>query len=240
MIKENTVVKYFLYAIGEIVLVVIGILIALQLNIYYERLIQNDIEQQALYNLKVDFDYNEKELDNSIERLKDIKNSCLTILRQTGDKYQETFDIDSLLQFAPSVPQYYPQNGFLMDLINSGKLGIIKNVNLRNRLFSWLPNLETLKNREDLSTEYDGDLIRYVIKIGSWLNSDQKSSADDLTELKSIQSGFNVDNNALLQHVEFENMIENQIVFQSQLLEKQEQCAVLAREIIELLKTEME
>ncbi len=32
MIKENKVTKYFLYAIGEIVLVVIGILIALQIN----------------------------------------------------------------------------------------------------------------------------------------------------------------------------------------------------------------
>lgn len=32
MIKENKVSKYFLYAIGEIILVVIGILIALQLN----------------------------------------------------------------------------------------------------------------------------------------------------------------------------------------------------------------
>ena len=32
MIKENKVTKYMLYAIGEIVLVVIGILIALQIN----------------------------------------------------------------------------------------------------------------------------------------------------------------------------------------------------------------
>ena len=32
MIKENKVSKYMLYAIGEIILVVIGILIALQIN----------------------------------------------------------------------------------------------------------------------------------------------------------------------------------------------------------------
>ncbi|MFT6994646.1 MAG: uncharacterized membrane protein YgaE (UPF0421/DUF939 family) [Maribacter sp.] len=32
MIKENKISKYFLYAVGEILLVVIGILIALQLN----------------------------------------------------------------------------------------------------------------------------------------------------------------------------------------------------------------
>ena len=32
MIKDNKVIKYLLYAIGEIILVVIGILIALNIN----------------------------------------------------------------------------------------------------------------------------------------------------------------------------------------------------------------
>ncbi|MGB6035012.1 MAG: DUF6090 family protein, partial [Cryomorphaceae bacterium] len=42
MIKENRVSKYLLYAIGEIVLVVIGILIALQINNWNEnRKLQN-------------------------------------------------------------------------------------------------------------------------------------------------------------------------------------------------------
>ncbi|MFT6046016.1 MAG: hypothetical protein ACI9WC_001721, partial [Arenicella sp.] len=36
LIKENKVGKYLLYAIGEIVLVVIGILIALQINTWNE------------------------------------------------------------------------------------------------------------------------------------------------------------------------------------------------------------
>jgi len=36
MIKENKVSKYMLYAIGEIILVVIGILIALSINNYNE------------------------------------------------------------------------------------------------------------------------------------------------------------------------------------------------------------
>ncbi len=36
MIKENKVSKYLLYAIGEIILVVIGILIALQVNTWNE------------------------------------------------------------------------------------------------------------------------------------------------------------------------------------------------------------
>ena len=48
MIKENKVSKYFLYAIGEIVLVVIGILIALSLNNWKENLANQGEETRIL------------------------------------------------------------------------------------------------------------------------------------------------------------------------------------------------
>lgn len=231
--------RYLKYALGEIVLVVIGILIALQLNNYNETLNQNNLEQKSLNNLILDFEYNKSELDRSIGELREIKKACFTILNQTGSKYQETFDIDSLLQFAPSIPQYFPQNGFLMDLINSGNLGIIKNDKLRYRLSSWLPSLETLKNREESSTEFDDNLILFIIKNGSWLNSDEMTSDEDISELKFPKSGFEIDNNDLLQSIEFENIIENQIVYQSALLDRQEECLKIAKEIIKLLDAEI-
>ena len=58
MIKENKVRKYLLYAIGEIVLVVLGILIALQLNNQNEILKSKKFEQEIIFlinqNLKQD------------------------------------------------------------------------------------------------------------------------------------------------------------------------------------------
>ena len=48
LLSEGKIGKYFKYAIGEIILVVIGILIALQLNNYNETLNQNNLEQKAL------------------------------------------------------------------------------------------------------------------------------------------------------------------------------------------------
>jgi type II secretory pathway pseudopilin PulG len=49
MIKENRVSKYLLYAIGEIVLVVIGILIALQINTWNEVKKTQKFEQEILF-----------------------------------------------------------------------------------------------------------------------------------------------------------------------------------------------
>ena len=160
LLSEGKTGKYLKYAIGEIILVVIGILIALQLNNYNDTLNKNDFERNALLNLKLDFEYNQSELNKSIEELKEIKKNSLIILNNTGSKYQASFDIDSLLQSVGSVPKYYPQNGFLLDLINSGNLGIIKNDILRNKLSSWLPTLETLKDREKSVIEFSDYFIR--------------------------------------------------------------------------------
>ena len=55
MMIENKFSKYFLYAIGEIVLVVIGILIALQINNKNQQRISFNEEQVLLKILKNDF-----------------------------------------------------------------------------------------------------------------------------------------------------------------------------------------
>ncbi len=49
-INENKTIKYLKYAIGEIILVVIGILIALQVNNWNEQRKENNLEQNR--NLK--------------------------------------------------------------------------------------------------------------------------------------------------------------------------------------------
>ena len=80
---ENKTSKYFKYAIGEIILVVIGILIALQINNWNQNRINDKQEQQILLQLKSEFEENLEELDrkdnmrekmiNSAEQLFKIK-----------------------------------------------------------------------------------------------------------------------------------------------------------------------
>lgn len=74
MIKQNKVSKYVLYAIGEIVLVVIGILIALQLNTNKENKIKSDLGYTYLKEMKNDLRDDFFEMDNIIRHLnKNIK-----------------------------------------------------------------------------------------------------------------------------------------------------------------------
>ena len=231
--------KYLLYAIGEILLVVIGILIAFQVDNWNENTHLKSAEQKALNNLHLDFEYNLSELKVVVEHNNRNLEACMKILNYTGRRYSTTFNIDSVLGEVAYSQKYFPQNGFLLDLINSGNLGLFENDRLRNRLSLWLPSLETLKNREAVCGEFDTHLIRYIFKNGSWLNADIADTDEIVRSLEFPESGFDMDNRELLKSPEFENMIENQIVFLAILLEELQNCLALNKEILSLLKSEM-
>ena len=238
-LTENKFSKYLLYAIGEIILVVFGILIALQLNNYNDNLKQQKQEHKILQNLKLDFEYNLSEMERSIQQLKNNKKAGLKIIAQTGNKISNNADIDGLIDQIVFTPVYFPQNGFLLELVSSGKLGIISNEILRNRLSSWFSILENLHDREQISLEYNRYLTLYIIKNGSWLNADKVSTDEQVREIGFPESGFEIDNNEMLKLPEFENFVENQVINQTISLGRQESCLKLNREIIKLLELEI-
>jgi hypothetical protein len=80
LISENKMGKYFKYAIGEILLVVIGILIALQVNNWNEQRKLKDVETNLLEELLKDLEFTENELElvakynaNDVARYKKIR-----------------------------------------------------------------------------------------------------------------------------------------------------------------------
>jgi hypothetical protein len=239
LLQENKIGSYLKYAIGEIILVVIGILIALQLNNYNDTLKQEKLELKTLQNLKLDFQFNLTEMEQNIQIIKNNRNTGLKIISHTGNKFSDKFNLDGSIDQITYTPQYFPQNGFLLELVNSGNLKIISNDLLRNRLSYWFPTLETLHDKEKLSLEFNNDVIRYIIKNGSWLNADAMTSEQQIRDINLPKSGFEIDNNEMLKSIEFENLVENQIVNQTILLERQEKCLKLNQEILTLLEAQL-
>ena len=64
LLTDNKFIKYLMYAVGEILLVVIGILIALQINTWNEERIERKNEVKLLKELKADLDDNLEEIEN--------------------------------------------------------------------------------------------------------------------------------------------------------------------------------
>jgi len=67
MIKKNRTSKYLLYAIGEIILVVIGILIALQINNWNIETQNKKQERQILAQLLIEHTSNLEQINQKID-----------------------------------------------------------------------------------------------------------------------------------------------------------------------------
>ena len=68
LINQNRMGKYFKYAIGEIILVVIGILIALQINNWNEERSQRKLEQSILLEMKENLLFDLADIRGNIAR----------------------------------------------------------------------------------------------------------------------------------------------------------------------------
>jgi len=88
MITENKVSKYLIYAIGEIALVVIGILIALQINNANENRKMNGTKKEYYRQILVDLD---KEIDNINFRIVELDSSIVS-----SDNYFSNFKTEDL------------------------------------------------------------------------------------------------------------------------------------------------
>lgn len=161
MIKENRVSKYILYAIGEIILVVIGILIALQINNTNESKKQRSRELHYLSNLKTDLKLNIAHLDSYIATREKAINSANTII-----EHYEGKPIEDLEEFNVHTVNIYTWQKFtqinntFQELMNSGNLALISNDSIKNILLNMESLYSMLKN-EEAHFRYDAEVLLY-------------------------------------------------------------------------------
>lgn len=124
------------YAIGEIALVVIGILIALSINNWNEDQKRAESEAKALKELLIEFKINSKDL----ARVQDIKTKARKSLRAhiefiLDERIPE--DEKSYTFSGTGRNTWDPQYSVLNGLFNSGTISNLKNDSLRSCLSYW-------------------------------------------------------------------------------------------------------
>ncbi|MBN3521007.1 hypothetical protein JYB62_13440 [Algoriphagus lutimaris] len=67
LLQQNRITRYLLYAIGEIFLVVVGILIALQVNNWNEERKSNNVSSQTIQKLQAELSEVKAEIEKAIE-----------------------------------------------------------------------------------------------------------------------------------------------------------------------------
>jgi len=143
LLQENRFSKYLLYATGEIILVVIGILIALQINTWNNHKNDRKKEKQLLMNLKQEFKNNLEELEFDHQ----INLKCLNTLYyflQSNKTALKPSEIDSIYGVFSTFATFDARVGIINETIASGKLDLIQNDSLKNKLSQWTGELNDL------------------------------------------------------------------------------------------------
>ena len=127
--------KYFLYAIGEIVLVVIGILIALQINNWNEYRKERAEEQKILKQLKKEYTQNLRQLDEKIDMRNKMSAASDLLLSYLDEP--RPIEADSLLYCIFRLSQDPTFDPIQNDIMTSGKLRLIENDSIAEMLSNW-------------------------------------------------------------------------------------------------------
>lgn len=132
LLVENRLSKYLIYGVGEILLVVIGILLAIQFNAWNNDRKDRTKEHWYLNNILDDLHYQNQTLDIIEEEYDAAISDAKSILKEyyAAGSFVEidslNFKLNGLLyaQFFPNTDNTY------QELISSGQLSLIKNKNL--------------------------------------------------------------------------------------------------------------
>lgn len=199
--------RYLMYGIGEIFLVVVGILIALQINNWNENKKTTRLEEKYLELLKKEFSYNLERLEEVIIGNQKKGDRALELSQYTGPGQPQLSKAEFTALFFRVINdevQYRPSNGVLEEILSSGKLTIFSDQSLRTSLSSWNGILFKVRFQEQELAKYRYALIDMMVAKGNGRQAfyDYSRGIFDLTPSK-----FENNNLDLLQSLEFESTL---------------------------------
>lgn len=222
---QNKTATYAKYAIGEIILVVIGILIALYINNWNEERKDKIKEQALLKEIHKDFKKNLRQFNSMVSTHSKSLAGAI--------QFQKYIDHPNPLAVKDSIGKYYflafnsvsfnPSNGVVESLISSGEYKLIRNDTLRNYLISWKDVVQDYVEEEQVLTNFWFEKIEPLI-----------IESGDFTNLSSPK------NFKLITTTQFKNLTARQVFYLKNIMSsiKNEPLQHHLKEIVRLSKIE--
>jgi len=189
--EQNKTGKYFKYAIGEIVLVVIGILIALSINNWNENRIKSNKETTILVNIHKEFKENKIQLEEKVKMHIREHKSCAKIISLFPiTSKPEPVVLDSLSRYLWNSYGGYtfdPSQTSINALTSTSSFDIISNPELRNLLISWSDLVKDYQEDERYNKVFIMNHYEvYISKHFGW-NFNFKDERNDFKALQSLE-----------------------------------------------------
>lgn len=160
MANDNKPMKYMRYAIGEIALVMIGILLALQVNNWNEERKLEIVEIQFLKRIKkdlmIDTIYFNKRIKKSQKIIVDHYTYIHDAYKRQKNK-KEFMDLIKLLDWDSE--HFISQNSTFLELLNTGQLNILKNQELKENLIILYKDYNIASSHIKEYNEYSATLL---------------------------------------------------------------------------------
>jgi hypothetical protein len=235
LLSEGKTGKYIKYAIGEIILVVIGILIAIQLNDWRNDSINTKQKQQVLLTLKTDFEVSLTRLDTVYYH----QEQSLWKFRKSRDLIDSINYVTDNTVFKENLGHggygysFSPINGALRSAISSGDIHLINGERLTKLLFSWEDLVIDSYEEVELLRSYGAD--PYVRLIHSY------TQARELGKKSPNENGSKHPSNfvGLFNNPLFENYNQQMIYYAYNYMQELKVIRVNNLEIIELIEKEL-
>lgn len=156
-LMNNKFTTYLLYAIGEIILVVVGILIAISIDDWNNSKNERVQEQIILEQLKSEYQKNLEQLKEKMVMRNQMLKAANNLLRFADS----SIDVpkDSLLLCLSSIMRDPTFDPIQNDLIASGNLRLIQNDSLRQMLANWTSDILQLQEIEKQWQEVRTNII---------------------------------------------------------------------------------
>ncbi len=242
LLAEDKFSKYILYALGEILLVMIGILLALQINNWNQNRL-NDIEEQRILiaiseELKLSkflFIRGSTVQENKIQAAKNLLKE-MQIQNEKLDNEMLNEDIDRLTQrWLSGTP-----TSIYDALIGSGDLKLINSEELRNELALLKSDQEFLRLFEEIQIKFEDDqlspFLNQNINRGAFRLSGNANSRISDIPLTPYKSSYGL----LLDNMEFSNLLVELIEHSSRVLSNYERLEKDVHKLDSLVKSGIE
>ncbi|MEY8848549.1 DUF6090 family protein [Psychroserpens sp. XS_ASV72] len=223
LLSENKFRKYLIYAIGEIVLVVIGILIALSINNWNEN--QKDLETEGLIlkQLQNEYQSNLLQLDEKILMRNEALVACNKLLNFIDDP--NSVDEDLFYNSFSKIIRDPTFDPIKNDIVGTDKLRLIRNQELVRILSNWSSEVYQVQEIELEYQKFRTEMIiPCAIRLGVSRNINNNVWKDGYTPTEALdknynykfsigQSKKNVDLNNVLSDTELEGIVSQVITF---------------------------
>ena len=208
--RQGRVGKYVKYAIGEIVLVVIGILIALQLNIWNEEKKShresNEFTRRLLDEIRINLKQTNNEIQQETSQIRSTK-KILDMFHQKKEALHPRV-LDSLMGDVITANNLEFNSGTFTEGLNTGKIGAIRSDSLRVALYNFGAILAEIRHHEAL----DAKDINESFSIFLYKHFNYRKMDNTFSKYKG-QLGdtkfTSFDSFGIFDHLEFENMLDN-------------------------------